>query len=1502
MATVEDRVVQLEFENRNFTAAAQSALAMLDRLKNAVNFGTSKKNGLDEVQDSANKFSMGNVSGQVDKSASHFNAWKTAGLIAFATVVHQAVLAGEKVVSAFTIDPIKAGLQNYTTQINAVQTILANTQGSGTTLQTVNKYLKELNDYANQTVFNFSDMAKNIGTFTAAGVNLKDSVSSIKGISNLAALSGSSADQASTAMYQLSQAIAAGSVKLQDWNSVVNAGLGGKVFQNALIKTAKAHGIAVDQMIKKDGSFRESLQEGWITSKVLTDTLSQFTGDLSAAQLKAMGFTDQEAQSILKLGKTAVGAATKIKTLPQLTDALKEEVASAWANVFKVIFGDINQATDLFTKIHTVAENALTSPINHLADLLEGASKLGARTKVIDGFTQAFHALGLIVGAVKGAFRDIFPPKTAKDIADFATRFDNLMKMLVPSKATLEGIKTVFKGVFAALDIGKQVIKGVFTIFGSLLAQFSGVGSGFFKLIKPVSDWVVALDQSLKKGDALEIWFNKAAFWLSEPIVLLKAVASAIAAMFSGFHKKDAGDVSDSLGRVEQRLEPIKKALENISSGFSSFFKELGAEVKPALDGVIALFGALGQNIANAMKAGDFNHVLDVINTALLGGILLLVKKFLSGGINIDIGQGIFGKIGETFETLTGSMKAMQTQIKAKTLLLIASAIGILTASVVALSLINSAALTKALKAMAAGFAELLGSMAVLTKVSGAAGFVKLPVMAASLNLLATSILILAAAVKIMASMSWDELKKGLTGVSVLLAGISAATLIISKNSGSMISAGVGIAAIAVAMNILAGAVKLFSLMSWGDLIKGLSAVTLALVAIAGAMRIMPKGMVAQSAALVLIAAALNALYFAVNDFSKLDWKQLGRGLGGVALALVAIAAGMRVMPKGLTVQAAGLIVVAGALLLIQKAIVAMAGLSFGTLGKGLGSIAVALGVLAGAMFLMRGALPGATALVAVAGALAILLPVIDKLGNESWGSIAKGLGTTAAALALLVAAGYLAEGAALGLAALAVAAIALGTGVLLAGTGVAALAAGLGVLGDLGAKGIAVLIAAIQAIVVEIPSIAEAFAVGFINILKVIGTNGPAIVAAFGTILASIATAIINDAPKIADAVGVVLQAFLKFLTDNAPDVVAAGLALLTDLLSGIQNNIVQVTNQVATIITTFLNALAKKAPSIVAAGLNVLVGFLKGIQNNIVRVTNQVFSIITTFITAVGNNLSRVVTAGANAIIHFVTGLGRNATNIVNAGAAALGKFITGLGKQATNLVLAAGQAILTFLDGLDQAIKVYEPQIIEKCVQIGIDIIEGIVKGIGESAWKVGSSLVGAAKGALSKVAGVLHINSPSKLFAKEIGEPISEGIGFGVKNGQHFIDDNLEKVTKSALENIKSTINTIPDSINGVIDVRPTITPVLNLSDVQKGAAQLQSMMVVPPVNPAASAAQASAISQAQQEAQDAAVNPLASVTSLEFKQYNTSPEALSTVEVYRQTNNLLSQAKTALGVD
>ena len=220
------------------------------------------------------------------------------------------------------------GLAEYKNKLGSIQTIMTNTEweipDSSVRMRRVSGALETLNDYADKTIYSFADMTKNIGTFTAAGVSLDKSAVAIKGISNLAAASGSDTNQASMAMYQLSQALASGRVALQDWNSVVNAGMGGKLFQDRLTQTAEKMGHARD-MTK---SFRDSLKDGWLTSEVLLETLREFSED----------------QSMLD-------AATKVKSFGQLVDTVQEAIGSGWATTWEYFLGGFEEAKSLWTSI-----------------------------------------------------------------------------------------------------------------------------------------------------------------------------------------------------------------------------------------------------------------------------------------------------------------------------------------------------------------------------------------------------------------------------------------------------------------------------------------------------------------------------------------------------------------------------------------------------------------------------------------------------------------------------------------------------------------------------------------------------------------------------------------------------------------------------------------------------------------------------------------------------------------------------------------------------------------------------------------------------------------------------------------------------------------------------------------------------------------------------------------------------------------------------------------------
>lgn len=447
MSSIDERVVEMQFRNDQFEQGVKKSLISLENLKKGLNLDKSSKS-LSNLESTAKNFSMKNLASDVASISDRFSTMGIIGMTALQNITNSAIATGKTLMSALTIDPVKSGFQEYETQINSVQTILANTESKGTTLDQVNAALDELNHYADMTIYNFTEMTRNIGTFTAAGVDLDTSVQAIKGIANLAAVSGSNSQQASTAMYQLSQALAAGTVKLQDWNSVVNAGMGGQVFQDALKETARVHGVAIDQMIKDEGSFRETLSKGWLTSSILTETLSKFTGDLNESQLKTMGYTDEQIASIIKMGQTANDAATKVKTFTQLFDTLKEAMQSGWTQSWEYIVGNFDQAKESLTVVSDTLSDIINNSANKRNDLL-----YDALTSNYDKFIKSINDAGIETTAFQDRVKTAIN-ENGGDADALVQKYGSLEKVIRAGAVSSDLLKKSLGGV-ANLNIDR---------------------------------------------------------------------------------------------------------------------------------------------------------------------------------------------------------------------------------------------------------------------------------------------------------------------------------------------------------------------------------------------------------------------------------------------------------------------------------------------------------------------------------------------------------------------------------------------------------------------------------------------------------------------------------------------------------------------------------------------------------------------------------------------------------------------------------------------------------------------------------------------------------------------------------------------------------------------------------------------------------------------------------------------------------------------------------------
>ena len=698
---VDERVVSMQFDNKNFERNVSTTMSTLEKLKQKLNLSGASK-GLENVGAAAKKVDMSGLSSGVETVRSKFSALEVMGVTALANITNSAVNAGKRMISALTIDPVMAGFNEYETKINSIQTIMSNTKSKGTTMEDVTRVIGELNTYADKTIYNFAEMTRNIGTFTAAGVGLEESASAIQGIANLAASSGSTSQQASTAMYQLSQALAAGTVKLMDWNSVVNAGMGGEKFQEALKATARDHGVAVDEIIESNGSFRDSLQEGWITADILNETLNKFTVDGAKKYAKSMQesgkWTKAQADALVEEAQDMEDAATKVKTFTQLWDTLKESAQSGWAQTWELIVGDFDEARDLFTGISDVvggfinkmsewrnflveAALDLASPWKRITDKLEGSA--------LGNIVKTAEKLGEVTDKVK-YFQDIVTKVWRGDYGNGKPRIPGLeeagydydvVQDLVNKgygyKLTIEDIEASHKKFGVTMETTAESTKDAAISFENLTdEQLRNAG-----LTEDEINLYRALEKEARRSG---MSISELAKKMSEEdgrsllIDSFKNIAKGIGDVFSTikdawieiFNPPGAGELAVKLYGIISALNEFTKKL-TLTDSETGELTETGEKLQRTFKGIFAIVDILSTFIGGGLKFAFkvvseilkyFNlDILDV--TAYIGDALVKFRDWvdstmdLSGVLNhvvpfiMNLGKcigDIFNKIKES--------------------------------------------------------------------------------------------------------------------------------------------------------------------------------------------------------------------------------------------------------------------------------------------------------------------------------------------------------------------------------------------------------------------------------------------------------------------------------------------------------------------------------------------------------------------------------------------------------------------------------------------------------------------------------------------------------------------------------------------------------------------------------------------------------------------------------------------------------------------------------------
>lgn len=965
------------------------------------------------------------------------------------------------------------GLAEYKNKLGSIQTIMTNTEweipDSSVRMRRVSGALETLNDYADKTIYSFADMTKNIGTFTAAGVSLDKSAVAIKGISNLAAASGSDTNQASMAMYQLSQALASGRVALQDWNSVVNAGMGGKLFQDRLTQTAEKMGHARD-MTK---SFRDSLKDGWLTSEVLLETLREFSED----------------QSMLD-------AATKVKSFGQLVDTVQEAIGSGWATTWEYFLGGFEEAKSLWTSIGDIVNPFVSDDQGTYYDSVLGITRsLGNYRNAMLKTWKDMGGQEALFNSIKNSFEIVFGAMTKfregfrsviGDYKQAATVFYGFTKAL---ESVTNGIKNNTY-LFATINaIGKMVGQTFLTlgwIFSKVGQGISSVGKSSGSVLMPLrtaADSIARFMESLRSNENAHLIFYHIGKTIANVFNIIitvgRIVIFVIKDILKGFSKfgesKGLVTVATTLSDVTGKLLTFVKAIEKfvmssnkfeqiggtigkvlgaISNAFSGVFSKLKMLANPFGNAEAIFSGAAGIfNKAGGALANIINNIGSVMSKAwdsLVSGVKASYDALKDAFVSFDVASiikaliglfafdkwlkfknsnnsivdlvfekfkemfsggkeqsvGLLDEVKGVFTSLQGTINSFTQSVKIGSLLMIAVALGILALSIDKLSKIDMKDLSKGMIALGVAMQGLMRIMKVVTAAQS------IPKGAATTMIgFAIALRIMASAMVALSKIDADKMDEAVGGIVVLITAMVKVMEKMEKIKNTEASMG-KLIAFAISLRILVWSVKALAKLEPEKMAQGIGGVLVlmyGLVKVSKSMqdiKLSPKSM----GALMMFVLSLRMLVWSVKALAKLDIIHMAASVVAVAVLLKALSSAANSVSE-VTVKFSAmmaLITFALSARILVNAVAVLANLDMARMAASAGMLGILLVVLSEATANLKDTKVDISALftlITFAGSAYILAKSIEVLANLPLKEMIVSVGVVEVLIASLVAA-----------------------------------------------------------------------------------------------------------------------------------------------------------------------------------------------------------------------------------------------------------------------------------------------------------------------------------------------------------------------------------------------------------------------------------------------------------------------------------------------------------------
>ena len=1500
MSSIDQRVVEMKINNKQFQSGVSSTMSALDKLKSALRFKDGV-NAFSEINAAADKVGgLGRIAAAVDSIKSKFSVMGIVAGTAIGRITSSVIDLGRNTLTKIATGGIERALKIEEAQFKL--------RGLG---QDIEKTMAVALAAVDGTAYGLDaavDIAASFGaTGMEAGQQMEDA---LRGVAGMSAMTGTSFEEIGGIFTQIA---GEGKLSTMRMDQFATRGI------NAAASLAKELDVTEAQV-------RKMVTNGEIDFQTFADAMGNAFGEhATKANETYRGSLSNVGSALSRIGASFHGprleGARRVfvalkpviddvhKALGPVIDLYAKFVESGSDNKIKFLEGlDLGEGSNFaeiianlvraFSALRSIA-SSIVAPITNAWSAVFGGggggfSVMGALANITDLFASFLERLKMGVGVfdiLTNVFKVFFYglkgggillAGVAKGIWTLVGFIANLAMGLIRFIGTLASMGVAFGSWLLQTEEAQRIFRALSNIWDSVTETARNLGSIFQKVGFHISNAMASLRDGRDEQAVMALHWALAtlgvsgetavrwAKWLVDTIRNLgstvrefigqfsfASVAAALEDMAGGLSSlRDKLDFK--IGINTSGLDEAKKKTAGLGDSLGwigTMFKWLGGAIKtaagwlgPVIMSIADFVGDMVAKAADYLRTLSFAEILALVNT----GFFIMMYSTISGFVKnlSSLGKGFTSAL----DGIGGALKSFsKNESMATKIIKIAVAVAILAAAAYLLSEIDTAGLVVALGAMAVMLVELGLAMKLMSKIKfdNDAKVIKAAI---ALTLMSLAILVLAKAAENLSGLDWEAMAKGLVGVSVLLAGLALFTKFSDMGDGQTIRAALALMVLAVAIRLLAGSVDKLGNMDLGTLAKGLGAVGLLLFGFMAMTKVMNEAKLMSAAlGLLILSAALLALSFSLKFYAKLDWMTLVVGLAKMGVALIGIGVAARALPSNLPITAAGLILVAAAMTLLVPALALIGSLPIETLIQGVLGIAGAILAIAAPMMLISNpsVLAGAAALVIVVGALYVLLPILITLGTLPWQVIVQGLLALAGIFVILGAAGLLLGPAVPVLIALAGIILALGVAVMIVGVGMALFGAGFAAMVAAFVAGGAILVSGFQALIMLLPLLGQQIGLAVVAFAVVIRDAGPQLVEAIETVIRSILTAGRNLIPDVIALGTEFVMGLANAVRDTAPQVAQRGLDMMLDIMQRVRQGV----------------------PPIVAEFLQLLLDILQELRTYVPQIVDEALKMMTEFLATVADNIGPIVDEATRLMVEFMDGIERNIPDLVESGERMVKTFIREVGAA--------------LLGGV--------PDLIEDGKSMASGIVSGLITGLKNGASAVGTAAKNMAKSAWDEAMGFLGIKSPSRKFM-EIGRWSDEGLAKGLSDNTDVVTKASEAVGMEAIFAMKKSIAGLSDALDANIDMNPTIRPILDLTELQTAARRidpmLQGRISATTSNRSANAAELGYLENRtaelnQQEAQ------IEHAREIKFEQHNHSPKALSRTEIYRQTKNQLS---------